>query len=195
MSAPNGDAMLEIESLDVAYGDFQASVRCRHPRRRGRDRVDHRRQRRRQVDPARRRSRDWSPAWSGTITLRRRVARVAARHRAASTAASPSYPRAGASSRRSRSRRTSPSAASPSARARGTRQRGPRRVPAARTLAQAQRRHALGWRAADARDRPRPDVEPRPAVARRGVARPRPCRREAGVQGDPGDQGRKARRC
>ena len=73
--------------------------------------------------------------------------------------------------------------------ARGTRQRVVAAFPLLGPLLEAQQRGALGRRAAGARHRPRAHVEPRPAPARRGVARLGADRREAGVPSDPGDQG------
>ena len=76
---------------------------------------------------------------------------------------------------------------------------GPRRAcfalfPRLLGAPQAERRHALGRRAADARDRPRADVAAAAAAARRAVARPRAAARARDLPHHPRDQPRGRRR-
>ena len=182
-------SVLDIDGLDVALRRLPGAVRHRPSRRPRRDRVDHRGQRCRQVDAAQddRRSR---ADRCGAHHLRRHVARRRCPPTVASQPGIALVPEG---------RRIFPSltveeniaigAHARSDRGRGTRKRVLDAFPLLERVAEAQQRRPVGWRAAGARHRPRADVEPRSAAPRRGVARPGADRREAGVPGDPGDQG------
>ncbi len=162
-------------------------LRHRPSRRPRRDRLDHRGERCRQVDAAQDDRRSRADRF-GDDHLRRHVARrvvCPSSRRAGDLAGARGTADLPVADRRGEPRRRLVLEAE-GALGQGA---GGRRVSLARPAAEAQQCGALGRRAAGAGHRPGAHVEPRSSPARRGVAGPGADRREAGVPGDPGDQG------
>ena len=165
-------SLLEIDSIDCFYGDFQALFDVSIDGRRGRDGGDHRCQRRRQIDAARRRGRNAAavpPARCASTGGRS----AGFRRTAASRQGSRSSRKGAASSRASRSRRTFASARTAAGADRGA---STRCTTSSRPRCSLEPvgRHALRRRAADVRDRARADGEPAADPPRRALPRPRP---------------------
>ena len=175
----------EVRGVAHLLRRHRGAARRRPRRRQGRDRDPDRRQRRRQVDPADDDLRQPAGA-HGHDQARRRGHHAACR---------PTRSCAAAWRRSPEGRRIFPrmTRVREPADGRGHRRPGAfparprarlRHVPAPGRAARAARRHAVGRRAADAGDRPRPDEPAAAAAARRAVARPGAADRAADLRGD-----------